>query len=159
MVKLFFTVLMFILPAPASAASTDTVLAPAPVSQPRGNPITIFGNPAVIKNQQKENPAGLRQEVPAEFKKAEGPKPVKKKKKRLPAQPEKKKPTKKPPKRKLVPVSFYDRWEPYRTSDCQWVLGKIFEPVYDFGPVRGLDLTWKPEPPPKPLRIMYRRRQ
>ena len=150
--EFWFTVLVFVFPVAAHAASTDTVLAPAAVSRPRGNPITLFGNPAVIQGPRKGEPAGLRKTVPAEFKEPEVPKPLKKKKKRVPVQPVEKKTEAKPPKRKLVLVSFYDKWEASREL-CVWSLGKVFVPVYEPGPARNLDLTWQPEPP-KPDRII-----
>jgi len=153
MLKLYILAIMAACPAPAVAGSTDTLPSPARVSQPRGNPITIFGNPAVIKEPQKMYPAGLRQGIPMETRKAGDPKSVKKKKKRGSVRPQEKQPSAKPLKRKLLLVSFYDDWTPYRAG-CRWVLGRIFEPVYDTGTVRGLDLTWEPEP--KPLRTIYR---
>ena len=148
---ILFSLLLCLDPAPARAASTDTVVSAPAVT---GHPITIFGNPAVMKEPKKTAAPGLVKEVPAEFKGSQ-PKPVKKKKKRAaPPPPPEKKAEVKPPKRKLVPVSFYDKWEAQRVN-CDWYLGKVFIPAYDDGPGRGIDLKWRPEPGPPILQYGY----
>lgn len=151
--KTIFFFLLFALPCRDSraAASTDTVVSAPAVT---GHPITLFGNPAVVKEPKKTAPPGLVKEVPAEFK-GSLPKPVKKKKKRAaPPPPPEKKAEVKPPKRKLVPVSFYDKWEARRV-DCVPYLGKVFIPVYDDGSAQGINLKWQPEPEPPILQYGY----
>ena len=140
---------LFICPAPAGAASTDTAVSTASVT---GHTIPLFGNTAVIKDPQQPAPFELVKESPAEFK-GSGPKPVKKKKKpAAPARPPEKKAETKPPKRKLVPVSFYDKWESRRVN-CEWFLGKVFIPAYEGEPAQ--DLKWRPAPPPPTLEYGY----
>jgi hypothetical protein len=136
--KLFFTVLVFILPAGAGAGSTDTVRAPGQYQQPQGGAIILYGHTGVMKSSRDTNGAGLRQGATAEYRTGAGLEFRKKKIRRS----EVKKAAETPVKKKLVPVHFKEEPSHKTPYTCKWALGKFFEIIG--GP--------KPAPTPEPLK-------
>lgn len=155
----FVFALLLLLPAAASAASTGTASAVDQAAPPAVGGITLFGNPAVVKNG--EGPGRIGPAEPG----GAGAKKTAKNKKTLQAgkKPEDKGPAAgegavKPEKKKLVPVTHNSQL-PFRKScddcPCSWALGQIFgivggagaPPAMSSGPVNAFKAIVSTEMP------------
>lgn len=136
---ILFSTLLVLFPAGARAASTGTASAVDQPAPPAGGAITLFGNPAVMKDPQ----SGAGQGAPAETGRDGEKKPAKKKKLRLAENKPQAKElpaagggTEQPEKKKLVPVTLNSKLPFKKSCDdcpCRWALGQIFDIVGGYG--------------------------